>query len=86
VVQVNRIVGRLGLLGIAFWLCLMPAAGQAAGAPSHPEVGRPDAVAFSHLTVEDGLSQDHERRLQSAEALIKFAMVHLMLRRLVRYG
>ena len=32
------------------------------------------------------LSRDYERRLQSAEALIKLAMVRLMLRRLARYG
>jgi transposase len=32
------------------------------------------------------LSKDYERRLQSAEALIKLAMVRLMLRRLARYG
>lgn len=32
------------------------------------------------------LAKDYERRLQSAEALIKLAMVRLMLRRLARYG
>lgn len=39
-----------------------------------------------YLVRNPRLSKDHERRLQSAEALIKFAMVRLMLRRLVRYG
>ena len=41
---------------------------------------------FAWLGRNRRLSKDYERRLQSAEALIKLAMVRLMLRRLARYG
>jgi putative transposase len=40
---------------------------------------------FAWLGHNRPLSRDYERRLQSAEALIKFAMVRLMLRRLACY-
>ena len=41
---------------------------------------------FARLGRSRGLAKDHERRLQSAEAMIKLSMIHLMLRRLARHG
>ena len=41
---------------------------------------------FARLGRSRGLAKDHERRLQSAEAMIKLSMIHLTLRRLARHG